>query len=92
MHPLRVEDAHGLREVVPLHHGALGRVERGQDGVGGQLEGVVGAAVVEIVAEASHEQGKDLEVTASITGERVTEEQLEESSIVLTSAICPPPA
>ena len=39
-----------------LHDGAFGTVEGGQHRVGGQLERVGGAAVVDVVAQARHQQ------------------------------------
>ena len=48
--------------MVPLHDAALRGVERRQERAGGDLEGVVGAAVVQVVAQAPNEQGEDLQV------------------------------
>ncbi len=75
--PFGVEDADGLRQVVPLHDAALGGVEGGQQGARRQLEGVVGAAVVEVVAQAGHEQGQDLQVAAIVGGGRDREKILD---------------
>ncbi len=49
---------------MPLHDAPLRGVERGQQRARGHLERVVSAAVVEVVAEAGHKQGEDLEVAA----------------------------
>ena len=55
---LGVEDHDTLVEVVVLHRRR--GVEDGQRGLDLRLEGVVGAAVVQVVAEASHQQPEDL--------------------------------
>ena len=49
---LRVEDHEALIEVVVLHRGR--RVQLGQVGAGFDLEGVVGAAVIQVVAETGY--------------------------------------
>ena len=56
---LRAEDHDTLVEVVVLHGG--GGVEDGERRVHLGLEGVVGAAVVQVVAQARHQQAKDLQ-------------------------------
>ena len=56
---LRAEDHDALVEVVVLHGG--GGVEDGERRVHLGLEGVVGAAVVQVVAQARHQQAEDLE-------------------------------
>ena len=56
---LRAEDHDALVEVVVLHGG--GGVEDGERRVHLGLEGVVGATVVQVVAQARHQQPEDLE-------------------------------
>ena len=56
---LRAEDHDALVKVVVLHGG--GGVEDGERRVHLGLEGVVGAAVVQVVAQARHQQAEDLE-------------------------------
>ena len=56
---LRAEDHDALVEVVVLHGG--GGVEDGEGRVHLGLEGVVGAAVVQVVAQARHQQAEYLE-------------------------------
>ena len=56
---LRAEDHDALVEVVVLHGG--GGVEDGERRVHLGLEGVVGAAVVQVVAQARHQQPEDLQ-------------------------------
>ena len=56
---LRAEDHDALVKVVVLHGG--GGVEDGERRVHLGLEGVVGAAVVQVVAQARHQKAEDLQ-------------------------------
>ena len=79
---LRVEDAHALGKVVPLHHAALAAVEAGQHAVAGDLVGVVCPPVVEVMAHGGYQQGEGLEAgqDPGLEQPRVLEDEVSEVS------------
>ena len=72
-----------------LHHAALAGVEAGQHAVAGDLVGLVGAPVVEVVAHGGYHEGEGLQLCEEAPGQQAGVAQHEVGEVRHTEPVAP---